>query len=158
LPDDEVSATGRPATATVQEVDAVARLLRRRAGGELWLPVLGPSMEPAILTGSRVRVVGRTRPRPGEVWAFCTVEGSIFVHRCEGRIGGSFVFRGDAAAHADRSVPAAHLIGIVVEIAGPGGSRIEIGRRHRARSLVRATRRRLRRGWRVVLRPGDRRW
>ena len=103
----------------------VARLLRTRAaeGAALWLPVDGRSMWPTIRPPARVRLHGGARPRRGEVWAFVGAGDAIVVHRCERRAGPGYVFRGDGVAGADPWVPAAHLIGRVVEVDDPRGVR-----------------------------------
>jgi hypothetical protein len=116
---------------------ATARLLRRRlADHELWLAVDGVSMRPTIAPPAEVRVVARTRPRLGEVWAFAGPDGTVVVHRYERCSGEGFVFRGDGRAAADPDVTADVLIGRAVAVRDAGGQR-RLGRTDQIRGIVR---------------------
>lgn len=109
---DPGASVGRPPATT-------ARLLRERAAtGPLWIPVDGTSMGRTVPGGSRVHVVPAPAPRRGEVWAFCTAQGELFVHRYRGPVGDHHRFQGDARIRADDPVPADLLVGRVVELAG----------------------------------------
>jgi hypothetical protein len=130
--------------ATVDDEDATAALLRRRAAGTLWLPVEGSSMGSSIVTGALVRVVSATRPRIGEVWAF-VLHGEVVVHRCVGlRRREGARFRGDARWPDDDPVADRHLIGRVAEARVGDGPPRRVPRRPAA-VLLRSARRTLRR-------------
>lgn len=74
-----------------------AALLRRRvAQGPIWLPVAGDSMGRTIRGGSEVLVAAGVCPHFGEVWAYCTVEGVVVVHRFLRRRREALQFQGDA--------------------------------------------------------------
>lgn len=63
-----------------------------------------------------MRLAAGGRPAAGAVWAYCDPEGRIVVHRCLGRRGAAFVFRGDGRSIPDPAVPADVLIGAVVAV------------------------------------------
>src|SRR5260221_14607722 len=72
-----------PSSEPPKRARATAALLRRRVATQpLWLSVRGTSMEPSILAGSEGQLVVGSRPRRGEVWAFCSEAGDLVVHRC----------------------------------------------------------------------------
>jgi hypothetical protein len=99
-------------------------MLRESIGdSSLWMDVEGASMGSAIPSGSRVRLTLAPAPRFGEVWAYCAADGSIVVHRCLGRLGEGFRFRGDAAG-ADPPVVPVRLIGRVEAIESRGAVRV----------------------------------
>ena len=101
--------------------DTISRLLRRRAEvGTLWIDTIGNSMGRAIPAGARVRVVAATRPRRGEVWAICSDDGRVIVHRVLGVVGGRWWFQGDANRSPDQPVRPERLIGRVDEIEHAG--------------------------------------
>ncbi len=103
--------------------EATAAVLRRRlVTAPLWLPVAGSSMGRAIPTGARVLVESRPAPRRGEVWAFCTETGAVYVHRFLRRAGDQLWFRGDANSEVDVPIPAGLLVGrvVVTEVDGRG--------------------------------------
>jgi phage repressor protein C with HTH and peptisase S24 domain len=124
-----------------------ADLMRQRvATNPLWLPVHGMSMQPSIVDGTEVKLVPGSRPRRGEVWAFCRAEGDVVVHRCRRRETGGYVFAGDAQLIADAPVHDDQLIGKVVAIRGEGASRAVTGRDRwiwKAKNAHRALRSRL---------------
>ncbi|MEX1007825.1 MAG: S24/S26 family peptidase [Acidimicrobiia bacterium] len=100
---------------------AKAAVLRRRASaGTMWFRVDGVSMGRSIPWGSEVLVVPAERPRVGEVWAFCTANGELVVHRHRRPIRGAYVFQGDAKASPDDPVRADQLIGRVVAVRAGG--------------------------------------
>jgi hypothetical protein len=115
---------------------ATARLLRQRLGGEVWLPVDGHSMRPTIVAPGQVRVVARTRPRIGEVWAFVGDGGRIVGHRCQWHRPEGYVFHGDARAVADPVVAPERLIGRAVAVRDGRGER-RLGVLDRVRGLAR---------------------
>ncbi len=97
--------------------DTIARLLRRRAEvGPLWIDTIGNSMGRAVPAGARVRVVAASRPRRGEVWAICSDDGRVVVHRVLGVVGGRWWLQGDANRSPDLPVELDRLIGRVDEI------------------------------------------
>ena len=97
--------------------ETIARLLRRRAeAGTLWIDTIGNSMGRAIPDGARVRVVAAARPRRGEVWAMCSDDGRVIVHRALGVVDGRWWLQGDANRSPDRPVGLDRLIGRVDEI------------------------------------------
>jgi len=102
-------------------VDGVTKagLLRARLRREpLWLDVSGRSMGWSIPGGARVRVEGvAAGPRRGEVWAYCTQDGSLVVHRARRASAHGHVFQGDTCIRADDPVPTELLVGRVVEVA-----------------------------------------
>jgi hypothetical protein len=105
-------------------VRATAALLRRRVAAQpLWLPVHGMSMQPSILDGSEVQLVPASRPRRGELWAFCSAAGDLVVHRCRRFENGAYVFAGDAQLIADAPVRDEQLIGRVVALRSAGATR-----------------------------------
>lgn len=71
-----------------------------------------------VRSGTRVRVAPASAPRSGEVWAFCTADGALFVHRSRGSRGDRHRFQGDARIRADDPVPTDLLVGRVVELEG----------------------------------------
>jgi hypothetical protein len=114
---------GGPAIAGVDDVAggvpsvrarAIAGVLRRSlpVGGR-WLDVDGWSMGATIRGGESVLVVPATRPRRGQIWAFCLPDGSVFVHRFRRVIDGRYCFQGDARRWADEPVPPELLVGRV---------------------------------------------
>lgn len=108
-----------------------ALALRRAAtGSSLWLEASGDSMGRLIVPGDRVAIVATTRPRRGQVWAFCDARGDVLVHRCRGRRGGLWLFQGDARGRPDRPVSEANLVGRVTAI-DHAGRRRPLGRRDR---------------------------
>ncbi|MQA00009.1 MAG: hypothetical protein GEU80_11885 [Dehalococcoidia bacterium] len=74
----------------------------------------------AIRSGSRVRLIVAERPRFGEVWAFCTEDGRVVVHRCIARRSGRYRFHGDTSG-PDAPVPLDRLIGRAIEVEDRGG-------------------------------------
>ena len=107
----------------------LADALRHRceADTDYWLDANGTSMGRTIPGGARVRVVAGTRPRVGEIWAFCGPRGQVVVHRCVWT-GGSqgnrrYRFRGDSSPGLDAPAPAEVLIGPVVEVEVDGRRR-----------------------------------
>lgn len=111
-------------TSDLESATARAAVLRRAAGMRpLWLDVAGDSMGATIASGSKVRVEPATRPRRGQIWAFCTEDGRVLVHRFLGSSGPSLWFQGDANPRPDRPVTAALLIGRVRETNDRGTSR-----------------------------------
>ncbi len=137
--------------------ETMARLLRRRAeSGTLWIDTTGSSMGRAIPDGARVRLVVAARPRRGEVWAICTDDSRVIVHRALGVVDGRWWLQGDANQTPDRPVGLERLIGRVDEIdvaghrqrLGPfrrlvGRARLDVAA---ARKRARASARRFRRG------------
>ena len=103
--------------------DVGVQVLRRRlASGPLWLAVDGPSMSPSLAPPARVQLTAAGRPRPGELWAFGTHDGSLVVHRClRRRRDGTYEFRGDAETDDDDPVPAERLVGKVVRAESAAG-------------------------------------
>jgi len=138
-----------PSSDLPAEVRAAAALLRRRvAARPMWLPVRGMSMQPSILDGWEVLLVPASRPRRGEVWAFCRADGDIVVHRNRQFADGEFVFCGDVQQIADDPVHDDQLIGRVAAIRGADGLRKVTARARfvwRARHAPRALRARLER-------------
>jgi hypothetical protein len=121
------AAPAAPAAPADRDPSLVASLLRQRERSEpLWLDVHGRSMGWSIPDGARVRVEAATRPRRGEVWAFCNAGGDIVVHRYRGKAGEAHRFQGDARVRADGAVGAEQLIGRVVELA-PARTRMRWG-------------------------------
>ena len=84
--------------------------------GTLWIDTIGSSMGRAIPDGARVRVVAVARPRRGEVWAMCSDDGRVIVHRVLGVVDGRWWLQGDANRSPDRPVELERLIGRVDEI------------------------------------------
>ena len=99
--------------------------------GGLELPAEGSSMGAKIAPGDRLDVRPAPRPRPGEVWAFCTDDGKVFVHRCRRRQGEGWLFQGDRRSQADAVVPPDHLVGRVVARTRDGRRRRRFGARDR---------------------------
>jgi hypothetical protein len=94
--------------------ETTAAVLRKRvAKGPVWLAVSGTSMGSAIPSGARVLVRGRTTPRRGEVWAFCTSGGHVVVHRFRRHRDGQLWFQGDANAWVDVPIALSLLVGRV---------------------------------------------
>lgn len=114
-----------------------ARVLRRRVEREaLWMPVEGSSMGRAIGSDSRVLVTSAPAPRRGEVWAFVDTTGAVVVHRHRSSRGRLHWFRGDATERDDPPIPDSMLLGRVVCVATPAGTR-RVGRRDRVLGHVR---------------------
>jgi hypothetical protein len=135
--------------------DTVAALLRESASRRpLWLRADGTSMGATIVAGSEVRIGPYRRPpRPAEIWAFCSSNGDVVVHRYRGRRpDGRFEFRGDAQEHTDEPVPVERLVGRAVAVRSDSHHRA-LGWSERARWLAARGMRRVRR----LLRPGRRR-
>ncbi|MEM9032976.1 MAG: S24/S26 family peptidase [Actinomycetota bacterium] len=115
-----------------------ARLLRQRAAaGGLELTAQGDSMAPTIPREATVEVVGRARPRPGEVWAFVGDDGAVLVHRYRRRVRDGLSFRGDGNRSNDAPVTTDHLIGRVVRVTTADGRTIRLGGTDRLRGLAR---------------------
>lgn len=91
--------------------------------GSLRLPTAGTSMGALVRTGDRVTVQPGGRPQWGEVWAFCSEQGSVVVHRCRGRRPGGWLFQGDRRAQPDAVVGADRLVGRVVAVERDGVQR-----------------------------------
>jgi Peptidase S24-like len=100
----------------------VASLLRASARDGLWLSVDGISMLPTISAASQVRVQLQDHPpRIGEIWAFCNVDGAVFVHRYRHRgEGGALLFQGDNVRRRDEPVHNTRLIGKVTHVRRDG--------------------------------------
>jgi hypothetical protein len=81
------------------------------------------SMQPFIPDGWEVQLVSASRPRRGEVWAFCSAQGDIIVHRYRRFEGGAHVFRGDVKQDVDAPVSDDQLIGRVTMLRGAGAIR-----------------------------------
>jgi hypothetical protein len=97
--------------------ETITRLLRRRAEvGTLWIDTVGSSMGRAVPDGARVRVVAVSRPHRGEVWAMCSDDGRVIVHRVLGVVDGRWWLQGDANRAPDPPVELERLIGRVDEI------------------------------------------
>ena len=106
-----------PSSDLPAQVRATASLMRRRVAVEpVWLPVHGASMQPAILDGWDVQLVSASRPHRGELWAFCSPEGDLVVHRCRRSADGVYLFAGDARLIADAPVRDEQLVGRVSAI------------------------------------------
>ena len=104
--------------------DTVTRLLRRRAEvGPLWIDASGSSMGQAVPDGARVLVTALSRPRRGEVWAMCSDDGRVIVHRVLGMVDGRWWLQGDANRSPDPPVELDRLIGRVDEIDAAGRHR-----------------------------------
>lgn len=88
-----------------------------------WIDVDGPSMGAAIPAGARVRVVGATRPRRGEVWAFCLPDATVVIHRYRRVRHGRLQFQGDASPWPDELIGAELLIGRVAAVDAGGDTR-----------------------------------
>jgi len=126
------------------EARATAALMRRRVVADpMWLHVRGMSMAPSILDGWEVQLVPGSRPRRGEVWAFCSAQGDIVVHRHCRFADGTHRFRGDAQQHGDAPIDDDQLIGRVVAIRGNDTTR-KIRSRDRFAWRARQARRALR--------------
>ena len=95
--------------------EAKARLLRRsiREQAPFWLEVTGQSMGNTIHAGSHVLLDDAPRPRLGEIWAWCSDDATVVVHRSLGRGPGGYRFQGDARIDADPPVPPDRIIGRV---------------------------------------------
>lgn len=146
-PSSDLPASDLPASDLPAQVRAAASLMRRRVAVEpVWLPVHGTSMQPAILDGWDVQVVPASRPRRGELWAFCNPEGDLVVHRCRRSADGAYLFAGDARLIADAPVRDEQLVGRVSAIRGPGATHAVTERdrlKWRARNARRALRARM---------------
>ncbi len=113
--------------------ESFARLLRLRAEVEpLRIDVAGSSMGRTIVSGSAVWVVGPRPPRWGEIWAFCTPEPAVEVHRFVGRRNGTYRFWGDGNPTADEPSMTEMLIGRRGRRRTP---RIRVRARRRARAV-----------------------
>jgi hypothetical protein len=77
----------------------------------------------SIPHGARVHVVAAPRPHRGEVWAMCSDDGHVVVHRVLGLVGGQWWLRGDTNSSPDRPVASERLIGRVSEIDVAGRAR-----------------------------------
>jgi hypothetical protein len=134
-----------PARSTVSP-ETMARALREAASaGPLWLEASGESMGRAILPGGRVLVAAHDRPRRGQIWAFCVPASVVVVHRCVGRRGDRYRFRGDTSRREDDPVPAACLVGRVEAVGVPGGRVRHLGRRSEVAGRARIWAQRVRR-------------
>jgi hypothetical protein len=80
-------------------------------------------MWPTIRPPARVLVTTADRPHLGEIWAFVGADGQIVVHRCLGRRGGGYAFKGDGLPARDPIVPPSTLVGRVVAIDDERGHR-----------------------------------
>jgi len=86
--------------------------------GQAFGSVRGDSMTPALLDGDITRVVPAGRPRRGQVLVLEDLRGRIITHRVV-RVRDAFVVcRGDNRDGCDDAVPAAAVIGRVVEVVG----------------------------------------
>ncbi|MEE8603383.1 S24/S26 family peptidase [Euzebya tangerina] len=130
--------------------DVRARLFRHRLDREAtWIATDGASMGRRWQAGVRVLLEAVDRaPRRGEVWAYCTAEGKLVVHRYVRCRDGLHVFQGDASFRPDQPVPTTWLVGRVRSVTD-GTRTWSPRRRHVMASRVSATvpaiRRRLRR-------------
>lgn len=141
------SNTGTSPMATTRPERIASALRLTIESKPLWLETSGGSMGRSIVPGSEILVASATRPRRGEVWAFCDDAGTIVAHRCRGRRATAYLFEGDAVGRADLPVPHERLVGRVV--ASRSGSELRrFGRLEAVRgtiaTLVRRGRRRLR--------------
>ena len=100
-----------------------AGLRAAAARGALRLPTSGTSMGGLIRTGDRVTLEPGPAPRWGEVWAFCTTDGMVAVHRCRGRRTGGWLFQGDRRSTPDPVVTPDRLVGRVVAVERDGVER-----------------------------------
>ena len=69
-------------------------------------------MGAALPDGGRVRIgAAGAPPAAGELWAYWSEDSGIVVHRCVGRDGDQYCFRGDSAESTDPAVADEQLIG-----------------------------------------------
>jgi hypothetical protein len=92
--------------------------LRRsiREQAPFWLDVTGRSMGDTIHAGSQVLLDAPAAPRIGEIWAFCSDDGTLVVHRSLGRGRNGFRFQGDGRIDGDPPVAPDRIIGRVREV------------------------------------------
>ena len=105
-------------------------------------------MRGVIDSGSTVEVHAGSAPRVGEIWAFTADDGTIVVHRVRRVSADTIVCRGTGNRFDDEPVGHQRLVGTVISVSNPAGTR-RFGRGDRIRAAaefrVRATLRRLRR-------------
>jgi phage repressor protein C with HTH and peptisase S24 domain len=87
--------------------------------GSARLHVNGTSMMPTLAAGDLVRVEPVGRPVRGDVVTF-SCAGVVVTHRIVRIKGDAIVCQGDGRRDADEPVPAAALIGKVVDVIGKG--------------------------------------
>lgn len=106
-----------PSPSIASDPAVKARLFRQAAATKpLWFVARGTSMGRTIPTGSSVLVAQFTRPRRGQVWAYCDQAGGLVVHRYLRHTGAGHVLQGDTRIHPDAPVQDAQLIGRVTAV------------------------------------------
>ena len=73
-------------------------------------------MGTTILAGSLVLLDDAPRPRIGEIWAWCSDDATVVVHRSLGRGRRGYRFQGDGRIDPDPPVPPDRIIGRVREV------------------------------------------
>jgi len=73
-------------------------------------------MGDTIQAGSYVLLDEASSPRIGEIWAWCSDEATVVVHRSLGRGRHGYRFQGDSRIDRDPPVPPERIIGRVLQV------------------------------------------